>query len=665
MPLFNENVPDSQFMIDPTYLPDDMKWLAATNGYKQNGEKNDWGKISRFIPGVAASQRHQLNKFNADEYGSFWGNVQDMKESDANASKAGLGFGIAAAGAVSEVFAPGNPIGISAITQGAKVGMSGASGATNDVNLSDDWSTSFHPMAKGGQANWWEGAEDLAMIDKETGEHVGDISYGERVMSKKDNRKMKELKAKGNHAALGKFVAKAMDNQPDFSEGDGKMKKGGELTPRKAKEILAAGKVYGRDLTDKQRKFFERVASGNVPEYAGGGPIIKPVLVDDPADPRLQRYTDSMYLYNRSRLLDKYFANNPVDSGLLGSNYANPVQALSDKAPFERLGWPAPAEVKNVPLIGSDDRINFPLYKRPTQPVMLKPGLNKGGEINKYANGAEVIDMGGGRSFNNPTDVLKDIGNGMGGSDQIFNVAQFLIGMAGTKGNLPEFDKPDEWSKYLLDLRREATQGYSGAEEGNFRRDNERALGTGLNFARETSGGNGAFAIGDASRFAGDYMDRALKFAGANAEMKRRSQERYGNALLQDVSMDKDAFNLKYEEDLRKKSGAGDLANTGLQSIINQADFHKNFGPGSMNEQYLQSLIDVNKKLGNMDTTAWLKGLTPTPTAPVAPVAAEPYVSPVGPEPSMLPRSPILPQDNLWYLNAADQYDPLTGLPKH
>lgn len=662
MPLFNENVPDSQFMIDPTYLPDNMKWLAAMNGYKQTGEKNVLGKITRFIPGVASAQRHQLNRLNADEYETFWGNVQDMKESDSNASKAGLGFALAAAGAASEIFVPGNPIGIAAMKQGSKVGMAGASGATNDVDLSDDWGTSFHQMAKGGQANWWEGAEDLAMIDKETGNHVGDISYGERVMSKKDNQKMKELKAKGDYVALGRFVAKAMDKQPDFSEGDGKMKKGGELTPRKAKEILAAGKVYGRDLTERQRKFFERIAAGQVPEYEGGGPIVKPIYVDDPADVRLQRYNDSMYLYNRSRLLDKFFANTTVDTGLLGSNYANPVQALSDKAPFERLGWPQPAETKSVPIIGSEDRINFPIYKKPIQPVVFKPGLNKGGEIKKYGTGAEVIDLGGGRSYHNPTDVLKDIGNGLGGSDQIFNVIQFLIGMAGTKGTLPEFDKPDEWSKYLLELRREATQGFSGAEEGKYSRDNERALTTGLNFARETSGGNGAFAVGDASRFAGDYMDRALKFATANAEMKRRSQERYGRALLQDVAMDKDAFNLKYEEDLRKKSAAGDLANTGLQSIINQADFQKTFGPGSINEQYLQSLIEVNKKLGNIDTTAWLKGLTPTPSAPVA---AEPYVSPVGPEPSRLPRSPILPEDNLWYLNPTDEYDPITGLPKH
>lgn len=662
--LFNENVPESQFMIDPTYLPDDMKWLAAMQGFKQTGERNMFGKVARFIPGFGKSTRNAMQRAGADQYDTFWGNVEDNRESDASAGKVGTGAALGIAGALTEVVAPGNPFGMSMLSSGAKTAMAGVGGVSNDVNLADDWGTSFHPMAKGGQANWWEGAEDLAMIDKETGKHVGDISYGERVMSKKDNAKMKELKAKGDHKALGKFVAKAMDEQPDFSTGKGQMKKGGELTPRKAKEILASGKVYGRAITERQRKFFERVAAGKVPEYAGGGPIAKPIFASSPSDPRLQAYNDSMYLYNRSMLLDKFFSQNGVDPAILESNYVNPVQAMSDPKPFERLGWPTPQSVKSLPIRGSEDKIDFPIYKKPTQPVMLRPALKEGGEIKKYADGAEIIDMGGGRSYNNPADVLKGISNGLGGPEQLFNVAQFLTGMLGTRGNLPEFDKPDEWTQYLLELRREATHGFSGAEEGQFRNDSERALTAGLNYARETSGGNGAFAVGDASRFAGDYMDRALKFASANAEMKRRSQERYGQALLADIAMDKDAFALKYDEDLRKKTAAGDLANTGLQSVINQVDFNKNFGPGSLNEQYLQSLIDLNKRLGGMDTSGWLENLIPKKAeAQVAAVA--PYQSPNGLAPDMSERSPILPQDNLWYLDSKEQYDPLTGYPKH
>jgi len=569
MPLFNENIPDSQFVVDPTYLPDDKKWIAALSGFKQTGERNNFGKVARFLPGFGSITRHGMaQQFKGDGFNTFLENVNDNKASDHAASMAGVGALITAGGALSEILAPGNPLGISAIGQGAKMTMSGAAGATNDVNLSDDWGSSFHPMKKGGEMkHWWDGDEDLAMIDKKTGRHVGDISYGERVMSKSDNRKMKDLKEEGDPTALGKFVAKAMDRQPDHEEEKGLMeaKKGGELSAEKAKQILKDGTVYGKPISKRQRKFFGFVAGGGDP---------------------------------------KKYKQDPIE----------------------------------------------------------------------YASGATIIDMGGGRSYNNPWDTAEKISTQLGGPEQIFNAAQFLMGMQGTKGDLPEFKKPDAWSQYLLQLHKDATMGFTGAEAGAIKDANERALTAGLNFAHETSGGNGAFSVGDASRFAGDYMSRAMKFAAANADMKRRSQQAYGNALLQDVSMDKENFIRKYEEKLREKTAAGDLAKTGLQSMINQMDYSKNYGPGSINDQYLKSLIEVNKKLSGMDISAWLKGLVPEDKA-ATPVTAAAPVMPTVPKlqspflpPSLLnseiERSPILPEDPLWYLNYGN-YNPQSQLPTH
>lgn len=573
MPLFNENIPDSEFVVDPTYLPDDKKWIAAIAGFKQTGERNAFGKVARFLPGFGSFTRNGMaQQFKGDGFNTFLENVNDNKTSDHAASMAGIGGLIMAGGTLSELIAPGNPLGISAIGQGAKMTMSGAAGVTNDVNLSDDWGSSFHPMKKGGEMkHWWDGDEDLAMIDKKTGRHVGDISYGERVMSKSDNLKMKELKEDGKIGDLGRFVAKAMDRQPDYEEEEGLMeaKKGGVLSAEKAKQILKDGTVYGKPISKRQRKFFGFVANGGDP---------------------------------------KKYKSEPIE----------------------------------------------------------------------YANGATIIDMGGGRSYNNPWDTAEKISTQLGGPEQIFNAAQFLMGMQGTKGDLPEFKEPDAWSQYLLQLHKDATMGFTGPEAGAIQNANERKLTAGLNYAHETSGGNGAFSVGDASRFAGDYIDHAMKFAAANAEMKRKSQQVYGNALLQDVNMDKENFMRKYEEKLREKTAAGDLARTGLQSMINQMDYSKNYGPGSINNQYLKSLIEVNKNLSGLDYGAILKAVfdkdpaavtgTPPAAADATVVSTVPKVQSAFLPPSLLnseiERSPILPEDPLWYLNYGN-YNPQSQLPTH
>lgn len=51
------------------------------------------------------------------------------------------------------------------------------------------------------------------------------------------------------------------------------MKKGGQLTPNKAREILHDKKVHGKKLTDKQRKFFGAMSKGNTMDYKDGGGI--------------------------------------------------------------------------------------------------------------------------------------------------------------------------------------------------------------------------------------------------------------------------------------------------------------------------------------------------------------------------------------------------------
>ena len=51
------------------------------------------------------------------------------------------------------------------------------------------------------------------------------------------------------------------------------MKKSGDLTPEKAKQILRDGEVHGHPLTDQQKKFFGAIAGGQAPQQKSQAPI--------------------------------------------------------------------------------------------------------------------------------------------------------------------------------------------------------------------------------------------------------------------------------------------------------------------------------------------------------------------------------------------------------
>lgn len=591
--LFDTAIPETQFVIDPRYLPDDKKAAAAILGFKQSGERNTWGKIARFLPNFGTGTRRQAMKI-GEGFNTFTDNVEENAPFDAAASRAGIGIMEGTAGVVSEIFAPGNPFGAKLIGGGIQNATAGI-GGIQPIDLSNDWQSSIHYMKNGGNANWWEGPEDLAMIDKETGQHKGDISYGERVFSKEDNRKMMSLKEAGDMQKLGEYVSKAMNRQSDY-DGDGQLKKGGVLSADKAKQILKDGTVYGKPITEKQKKFFGWVAGGGHPKkYKGGGPVDGPTkapIYVEPNDPRIQAFNDSMYLYNRSNLLLKNWQNTTMNQDMIYAGHVNPVEAQSLRAPFERLNWPKPEEEIPVKVVNSDDYIMYPMYKKPTQPYLPK----------QYSKGDTVSDPTWLSKIKN-SGLLEQLPEGL------FNIMQFATGLSGTKGQLPDFNPPEEWDQFLMEQRKRANEGISGYERGQQMHMADRGLTAGLDMARETSGGNSAFAVGDASHFTGDYIDQGIKLALLNDQFKRQSQQDYGRSLLTDIQFDKDNFLRRYEETLRKKSAAADLARTGLQSMIDQVDYQKNYGKNSLAGQYLQSLIDINKKISGEDFSDWLKQL--------------------------------------------------------
>jgi len=559
--LFNEEVPESQFEIDPTYLPENRKFLASILGFKPTGERNNWGNTMRFLPvpllppgsGAIASNiaARQLGTKSSD-YGQH---VKENLSGDISGTLVGQGAGAIAGGILS-----GNP---AMVGSGAESVLSNVPNAFNfkDVNLNGDWETKYYRkggiihydeggkiIMVNGKKPWWDGGEDIAMLDKKTGAHVGDVSYGERIMDKGANKKMKELADKKSFYKLGKYIADEMETQNDTDNETEEFKEGGELTADKAKLILKDGTIRGKKITPKQKRFFGFIAGGGHPsQYKSGGTI------------EVKKYdTGGDILSPDGDVQD--ILNNQTDQNLFNlvkqNNWGIPAGKTSD-APSTPFNW-----------------------------------------------------------------------DELGGPEQLFNIGQLITGITGANDKLPSYHKPDEWNRFLLDQRARSLYGMTNAERADLQRMNDRALTTGLNNAREISGGNSSFAVGEASKFAGDYMDRALKLAVANDKIKQDATARYGNTLMHDIAYDKDAFDQKYQEALMKKSAAAKLAHTGLQNTIDQADYEKNYGKNSVNQQYLQAQLDLVKKLTGMDYSQFVRGLIPDVATPTtdsfgAPIATE------------------------------------------
>lgn len=98
-----------------------------------------------------------------------------------------------------------------------------------------------------------------------------------------------------------KFVdQQKLSNSQETSEqgtATGYMKKGG-LTPNKAREILHDGKVHGKKLTEKQRRFFGAMSKGHTKKYQIGGNLGKAAASASTTDEQLVLKKNEDYLKN-------------------------------------------------------------------------------------------------------------------------------------------------------------------------------------------------------------------------------------------------------------------------------------------------------------------------------------------------------------------------------
>jgi hypothetical protein len=103
--------------------------------------------------------------------------------------------------------------------------------------------------------------EDILMLDKKTGEKVGEMRYNERIFDQHATMKLEELADKGDATALGKFLMAELATHPDRSAQAQYFAGGGKPKPRPS---TLPPSVYGQGM---------RFGQGSMPGYGSYGSL--------------------------------------------------------------------------------------------------------------------------------------------------------------------------------------------------------------------------------------------------------------------------------------------------------------------------------------------------------------------------------------------------------
>jgi hypothetical protein len=113
--------------------------------------------------------------------------------------------------------------------------------------------------------------EEMEMGTEVEYEHTGNTKLAQRIAADhiKDSLKMNQGNPPDYYKRLQEAgISDELNKMPQMQ-----MAKGGFLKPEKAKEMLKDGKIHGKPITDRQRKYFNAIANGWVPNKMGGGPM--------------------------------------------------------------------------------------------------------------------------------------------------------------------------------------------------------------------------------------------------------------------------------------------------------------------------------------------------------------------------------------------------------
>lgn len=177
---------------------------------------------------------------------------------------------------------------------------------------------------------------------------------------------------------------------------------------------------------------------------------------------------------------------------------------------------------------------------------------------------APVEDVVMSKSITTPNINLEDtLGN-------VYDFARFGLGTAGAATKLPKWRVSGEWNDYVDRQKYLSEQGILPEERAIMNNRNDAQYAAQVRDLANYSGGDagallGNLAVANRDRYAAN-ADIALK----DRLLKNQSLDKYGNVLLQDIGLQKDAFDIGYNEALATARSGASLAANAMDRIVNR-----------------------------------------------------------------------------------------------
>ena len=198
----------------------------------------------------------------------------------------------------------------------------------------------------------------------------------------------------GGVSALFKMIKGAVDHKRENDRS---------ITSRLARKEYDptqdnVGYSFGTRATPSATPVFggqaDAIAKYGMPLYGNGG---KPIYTSDPSDKRLQAYNDSSALYKKTQDINnpKYYENgNPSWYTWKGTREEAEAFSIKNNIDYKYTGE-FPGKIKPISTQDWGEGMNAPIYKKPVQPVILKP-VPRAGNINIRSESLEGFKNGGG-----------------------------------------------------------------------------------------------------------------------------------------------------------------------------------------------------------------------------------------------------------------------------
>jgi len=176
------------------------------------------------------------------------------------------------------------------------------------------------------------------------------------------------------------------------------------------------------------------------------------------------------------------------------------------------------------------------------------------------------------------------------------DVGRGLLGLNGALEETPVYEESGIFRDYIQDASRRRDMGLDPEEMGLRKQLAERGFGYDVKNIRRLSGGSSGVALGNLGRASGALQERYAQIGAEDSAVRRMNRARFDNAAVRGESVHRQKFEDKLNETLRNKQAGAALVRDSIKNINERSDFERQYGEGSIYDQYQKELLASQKE---------------------------------------------------------------------